>query len=87
MQVILTNSRSKRYEQIYMDLDNPQDFKGQNINIELRLDDQTREQKTTNINEVNSRIIAGELSLEENSKSNNMIWKKLKLSINKNAIK
>ena len=71
----------------YMDLDNPQDFKGQNINIELRLDDQTREQKTTNINEVNSRIIAGELSLEENSKSNNMIWKQLKLSINKNAIK
>ena len=70
-----------------MELENPQNFNGQNTSTELRLEDQTREHKTTNINEVNSDIIAGELSLEENSKSNNMIGKQLKLSINKNAIK
>ena len=85
--MFITYSRSKRYDQIYMELENPQNFNGQNNSTELRLEDQTREHKTTNINEVNSDIIAGELSLEENSKSNNMIGKQLKLSINKNAIK
>ena len=52
--MFITYSRSKRYDQIYMELENPQNFNGQNNSTELRLEDQTREHKTTNINEVNS---------------------------------